>query len=123
MKAEPRWDEALPSIRLETDNEFYDYQAKYVSDDTRYLLPSGLGATDEAEIGALSLRAFRSLGCSVWGRVDVMRDAQGNFQVLEVNTIPGMTSHSLVPMAARATGLEVPALVQRILELSLQEER
>lgn len=114
-------DTALPSIRLETDNEFYDYEAKYLSDDTRYHCPSGLTARDEAEIAALSLRAFRSLGCSVWGRVDVMRDAAGRFFVLEVNTVPGMTSHSLVPMAAAATGMAIPELVQRIVELSLQE--
>jgi D-alanine-D-alanine ligase len=114
-------DDALPSIRLETDNEFYDYEAKYVSDDTRYHCPSGLSASEEAEIAALSLRAFRSLGCSVWGRVDVMRDAAGRFYVLEVNTVPGMTSHSLVPMAAAASGMAIHELVQRILELSLQE--
>jgi len=114
-------DTALPSIRLETDNEFYDYEAKYLSEDTRYHCPSGLTARDEAEIAALSLRAFHSLGCSVWGRVDVMRDAAGRFFVLEVNTVPGMTSHSLVPMAAAASGLAIPALVQRIVELSLQE--
>ncbi len=111
-------DDALPSIRLETDNEFYDYEAKYVSDDTRYHCPSGLTTAEEAEMAALSLRAFRSLGCSVWGRVDVMRDAGGRFYVLEVNTMPGMTSHSLVPMAARAAGMDIPSLVERILELS-----
>jgi D-alanine-D-alanine ligase len=114
-------DKALPSIRLETDNEFYDYAAKYISDDTRYHCPSGLSAADEAEIADLALRAFRSLGCSVWGRVDVMRDAAGRFYVLEVNTVPGMTSHSLVPMAAAATGMAIPELVQRIVELSVQE--
>lgn len=114
-------DRALPSIRLETDNEFYDYEAKYISDDTRYHCPSGLTAHEETEIAALSLRAFRSLGCAVWGRVDVMRDASGQFFVLEVNTVPGMTSHSLVPMAAAATGMAIPALVQRIVELSIGE--
>ncbi|HEY6130570.1 MAG TPA: D-alanine--D-alanine ligase [Halioglobus sp.] len=114
-------DQALPSIRLETKNEFYDYEAKYISDDTRYHCPSGLTAVEEEEITALALRAFRSLGCAVWGRVDIMRDAGGRFYVLEVNTVPGMTSHSLVPMAAAATGMAIPALVQRIVELSLQE--
>jgi D-alanine-D-alanine ligase len=113
-------DQALPSIRLETDNEFYDYEAKYISNDTRYHCPSGLTQSEEVEIAALSLRAFHSLGCSVWGRVDVMRDAAGRFIVLEVNTVPGMTSHSLVPMAAAAAGMPIPALVQRIVELSLQ---
>jgi D-alanine-D-alanine ligase len=116
-------DQVLPSIRLETDNEFYDYEAKYISNDTRYHCPSGLSESEEAEIGALARRAFHSLGCSVWGRVDVMRDAQGRFMVLEVNTVPGMTSHSLVPMAAAAAGMPIPALVQRIVELSLQEQR
>lgn len=114
-------DRALPSIRLETNNEFYDYEAKYISDDTRYHCPSGLNAHEEAEIAALALRAFQSLGCSVWGRVDVMRDRAGRFYVLEVNTVPGMTSHSLVPMAAAAAGMPIPELVQRIVELSLLE--
>ena len=111
-------DQALPSIRTETDNEFYDYEAKYLSDDTRYLCPAGLSVEDEAEVGALALAAFESLGCAVWGRVDTMRDVDGRFYVLEVNTIPGMTSHSLVPMAARQAGMDVPDLVERILALS-----
>lgn len=114
---------ALPSIRLETDNTFYDYEAKYLSDDTRYHLPSGLSADDEREIGELALRAFNTLGCAVWGRVDIMREASGRFLVLEVNTVPGMTSHSLVPMAARATGLAMPELVSRIAQLSVGEVR
>jgi D-alanine-D-alanine ligase len=113
-------DEALPSIRLETDNEFYDYEAKYLSEETRYHCPSGLDAAAEAELAALAQRAFRSLDCSVWGRVDIMRDSDGRFYVLEVNTIPGMTSHSLVPMAARAAGLDIEALVERIVQLSLE---
>jgi len=116
-------DEALPSIRLETDNAFYDYEAKYLSDDTRYLIPSGLDEAAEAELADLSLRAFDSLGCEVWGRVDVMRDSDGRFQVLEVNTVPGMTSHSLVPMAAAARGMDVTALVARIVALSLEVNR
>ena len=111
-------DQALPAIRLETDNEFYDYDAKYLSDDTRYLCPCGLSSAEETEMAALALRAFRSLDCSVWGRVDIMRDAGGRFYVLEVNTIPGMTSHSLVPMAAAAAGLDIQALVGRIVQLS-----
>ncbi|MEP1470684.1 MAG: D-alanine--D-alanine ligase [Halieaceae bacterium] len=111
-------DRALPSIRMETDNEFYDYEAKYLSDDTRYHCPSELTETEEKEVAALALRAFQSVGCAVWGRVDTMRDSDGKFYVLEVNTIPGMTSHSLVPMAARAAGMEVPALVERIMALS-----
>jgi D-alanine-D-alanine ligase len=111
-------DEALPSIRMVTDNEFYDYDAKYLSDDTSYHCPSGLNASEEAQVGAMALAAFRSLGCAGWGRVDTMRDSDGRFFVLEVNTIPGMTSHSLVPMAARQAGMEVPALVERILTLA-----
>jgi len=114
-------DRALPSIRLEPKNEFYDYEAKYLSDETVYHCPSGLDASGEARIGRLALAAFHALGCSVWGRVDIMRDADGGFYLLEVNTIPGMTSHSLVPMAARAAGMEMPALVRRIVELSLAE--
>jgi D-alanine-D-alanine ligase len=115
--------EALPAIRLETDREFYDYAAKYLADDTRYHCPSGLSEADEAQAAALALAAFRSLGCAVWGRVDLMRDADGRFYVLEVNTVPGMTSHSLVPMAARAGGLDIPALVARIVALSQEERR
>jgi D-alanine-D-alanine ligase len=111
-------DRALPSIRMETDNEFYDYEAKYLSDDTSYHCPSGLDDAGEAEVAALALQAFSTLGCEVWGRVDTMRDADGTFYVLEVNTIPGMTDHSLVPMAAKQAGMSVPALVERILELS-----
>jgi D-alanine-D-alanine ligase len=111
-------DEALPSIRMETDNEFYDYEAKYLSEETRYHCPSDLNEAEEAQIAELALRAFRSVGCSVWGRVDVMRDADGDFYVLEVNTIPGMTSHSLVPMAAAVAGMDIAALVRRIVELS-----
>ena len=114
-------DEALPSIRMETDREFYDYEAKYLSDETRYHCPSDLDEAAETEVAALALRAFRSLGCSVWGRVDLMRDADGTFFVLEVNTVPGMTSHSLVPMAARVAGLDIAALVSRIVTLSLGE--
>ena len=116
-------DQVLPSIRMETDNTFYDYEAKYFSDETRYHCPSGLSDEEEAELGALALRAFNTVACEVWGRVDVMRDQRGDFHVLEVNTSPGMTSHSLVPMAAAATGLSMPALVRTIVELSMAEVR
>lgn len=116
-------DRTLPSIRMETDNEFYDYEAKYLSDKTRYLCPSELSEAEEQELAALSLRAFASLDCSVWGRVDIMRAANGEFLVLEVNTVPGMTSHSLVPMAAAAAGMDMAALVEKIVALSLQEAR
>jgi D-alanine-D-alanine ligase len=107
--------EALPPIRLETDRRFYDYEAKYLADDTRYLCPCGLPPEREEELKALSLAAFDSLGCSGWGRVDLMLDGSGNFQLLEVNTVPGMTDHSLVPMAAKALGIGFDELVIRIL--------
>jgi D-alanine-D-alanine ligase len=108
--------EPLPLIRLETPRTFYDYQAKYFSDDTRYICPSGLAAEQEGRIQAQALRAFKLIGCSGWGRVDVMIDRTGEPYLLEVNTIPGMTDHSLVPMAARARGIEFEDLCVRILE-------
>lgn len=111
-------DEILPSIRIKTASEFYDYEAKYISDDTEYFCPSGLSVEQEAELQALVLAAWRALGCSGWGRVDVMADGEGNFHLLEVNTSPGMTSHSLVPMAAKQAGYSFPQLVARILELA-----
>jgi len=111
--------EALPVIGLRTDHTFYDYEAKYESNDTDYLLPSGLSLEEEKSIGNLAMRAFSALGCSGWGRVDLMKDARGRFWLLEVNTIPGMTDHSLVPMAARAAGMSFEELVVRILEQTL----
>ena len=113
---------ALPSIRMETDNDFYDYEAKYLSDDTRYHCPSNLSADEELVVSDMALKAFNSLGCSIWGRVDMMRHSDGEFYVLEVNTIPGMTSHSLVPMAAAAAGMDIATLVQRIVELSVEAQ-
>lgn len=109
-------EEPLPLIRLETPRVFYDYQAKYFADDTRYICPCGLPAEHERRIQAAALDAFRLLGCSGWGRVDVMLDHGGEPYLLEVNTIPGMTDHSLVPMAARARGIAFEDLVLRILE-------
>ena len=111
--------EVLPPIKLETDHSFYDYNAKYLADDTRYLCPCGLDQDREAELKELALTAFNSLGCSGWGRVDVMCDQAGNFQLLEVNTVPGMTDHSLVPMAAKAEGYSFDELVLKILDTSL----
>jgi D-alanine-D-alanine ligase len=111
-------EQALPLIRLETPREFYDYEAKYVADDTRYLVPCGLPPEREREIQALCLKAFRALGCSGWGRVDLMLDRAGEPWLLEVNTAPGMTDHSLVPMAARAAGISYEDLCLRILEAS-----
>ncbi len=112
-------EEALPTIRLETPRTFYDYEAKYLSDTTRYLCPCGLDGQIERRLQEQSLAAFRLLDCSGWGRVDLMLDANGNPYFLEVNTVPGMTDHSLVPMAARAAGIEFDELVLRILETSL----
>ena len=109
----------LPSIRIESNAEFYDYQAKYFSNETQYLCPSELSELREQELQELCLQAFDSVGCRGWGRVDVMVDGQGNFQLLEVNTVPGMTSHSLVPMAAKAAGLSFDQLIEKVLEVSL----
>jgi D-alanine-D-alanine ligase len=111
-------DEALPSIRIVPASTYYDYHAKYIADSTQYICP-GLDGAAETELRALALAAFRTAGCSGWGRVDIMRDQhRGNF-LLEVNTSPGMTSHSLVPKAALAAGIEFDELVWRILETSL----
>jgi D-alanine-D-alanine ligase len=112
---------ALPTIRIVPAGEYYDYHAKYVAEDTQYLCP-GLKGGDEDAMRALALDAFRASGASGWGRVDVMRDAQGRNFLLEVNTTPGMTSHSLVPKAARAAGIEFAELVWRILETSFDRE-
>ncbi len=109
----------LPSIRIESNAEFYDYQAKYFSNETQYLCPSELSEPREQDLQELCLQAFESVGCRGWGRVDVMVDGQGNYQLLEVNTVPGMTSHSLVPMAAKAAGLSFDQLVEKVLEVSL----
>ncbi len=110
--------DALPLIRLETPRDFYDYEAKYVADDTRYICPCGLPAPEERAIQAAAVRAFDVLGCRGWGRVDLMLDRAGSPYFLEVNTSPGMTDHSLVPMAARAAGLSFDDLCVRILELA-----
>jgi D-alanine-D-alanine ligase len=110
--------EALPTIRIVPAGEYYDYHAKYVSDDTQYICP-GLHGSAETEMRALALEAFRTSACSGWGRVDLMRDRDGQNYLLEVNTTPGMTSHSLVPKGAKAFGIEFDELVWRILETSL----
>ncbi len=112
--------EALPLIRLETDHPFYDYDAKYLADDTRYLIPCGLSETDERALQALSLAAFDAIGASGWARVDILVDRAGAPWLIEVNTVPGMTSHSLVPMAARAVGIDFDELVWRILAQTLE---
>ena len=106
----------LPLIRIEAPQGSYDYQSKYFSDDTRYLCPCGLPAQKEAALKALSLAAFRLLGCTGWGRVDLMLDVAGDPWLLEANTAPGMTGHSLVPIAARAVGISYEELCVKILE-------
>jgi D-alanine-D-alanine ligase len=117
-------DRGLPSIRIEPATEFYDYQAKYFRDDTRYHCPSGLDEAAEAELQAAALAAFRVTDCQGWGRVDFMRDGgSGKFYFIEINTTPGMTDHSLVPMAARRAGIDFDELVWRVLESSFARER
>jgi D-alanine-D-alanine ligase len=115
-------EQALPSIRIETPQTFYDYEAKYFRDDTRYFCPSGLSSAAESHLKNLSLAAFDATGASGWGRADFMMDASGRPLLLEINTIPGMTSHSLVPMAARAVGIDFEELVWRVLETSFTRE-
>ncbi len=113
-------DRALPVIRLQTDRNFYDFEAKYQSNDTQYLCPCGLPEAKEKELQALALEAFRIVGARGWGRIDAMMDEQGQFWLLEVNTVPGMTDHSLVPMAARAEGMAFQQLVLTILAQTLE---
>ena len=116
-------DTALPSIRIVPAGEYYDYHAKYLAEDTQYLCPGLEDAAAEREMQALALAAFRAAGCTGWGRVDVMRDKAGNNYLLEVNTAPGMTSHSLVPKAARQVGIGFEELCWRVLETSLEAAR
>jgi D-alanine-D-alanine ligase len=117
-------DRALPSIRIQPATEFYDYQAKYFRNDTQYHCPSGLDARAEAELSAAALATFRVTDCSGWGRVDFMREAStGKFYFIEINTTPGMTDHSLVPMAARQAGIDFDELVWRVLESSFVRQR
>jgi D-alanine-D-alanine ligase len=111
-------DRALPSIRIQPATTFYDYEAKYLRDDTQYFCPSGLSKPAEEHLAALGLAAFAVVGADGWGRADFMMDGAGRPQLLEVNTVPGMTDHSLVPMAAKAAGINFDELVWRILESS-----
>lgn len=113
--------EALPVIRLKTPNEFYDFEAKYESHSTEYRCPCGLDAATEQHCQELAVNAFKALDMSGWGRVDLMADHDGNFYLLEANSVPGMTDHSLVPMAAKAVDMDFDALVWRILETSVGE--
>ena len=113
---------ALPVVKIVPKNEFYDYEAKYLRDDTEYLCPCGLSADKEAQIQQEALQAFRAIGCHGWGRVDFLMDEQGNHFFLEVNTSPGMTDHSLVPMAAKAAGISFDELVVKILSMTLKDD-
>jgi D-alanine-D-alanine ligase len=110
---------ALPSIRIVPAGEWYDYHAKYIADDTQYLCP-GMEGEQEDEIRSVALAAFKAAGCAGWGRVDVMRDRVRGLQLIEVNTAPGMTSHSLVPKAAGQVGIGFEDLCWRILEQTVQ---
>ena len=112
-------DVVLPAIKLETKRDFYDYQAKYEDDDTQYICPCGLGVDTEKSLGVLSLKACHSLGVSGWARADILIDATGRPFLIEVNTVPGMTSHSLVPMAAKEAGVSFEQLVMQILASSM----
>ncbi|MFM6988344.1 MAG: D-alanine--D-alanine ligase [Arenimonas sp.] len=115
-------DTALPSVRIVPAGDWYDYHAKYVADDTQYLCP-GLDGDDEAAIRALALAGFRAAGCDGWGRVDIMRHGDGRLMLMEVNTAPGMTSHSLVPKAAAQVGIDFPTVCWLVLESSLEGAR
>ncbi|MFL0810589.1 MAG: D-alanine--D-alanine ligase [Agarilytica sp.] len=111
---------ALPAIELKTNNAFYDYDAKYLSNDTEYFCPCKISDSEEGLLASIALSAFDALGCSGWGRIDFMQDQAGRFYLLEANTVPGMTSHSLVPMAAKAAGLSFNELLLEILWSTLE---
>ncbi|MDF2181542.1 D-alanine--D-alanine ligase [Neptuniibacter sp. CAU 1671] len=111
--------QALPVIKLETSHDFYDYDAKYLANDTRYRFDHGLTPEQALELKQLAEQAFAVIGCRGWGRVDVMQDEQGNFQLLEINTAPGMTDHSLLPMAAADAGISFEELVVKILQTTV----
>ncbi|APE29788.1 D-alanine--D-alanine ligase [Halomonas aestuarii] len=113
--------DVLPAIRVEVPSGFYDYEAKYLSNDTRYHLPCGLSGEEEADLADLCREAFAAIGAEGWGRIDVMRDGHGRFWLIEVNTVPGMTDHSLVPQSAAHAGIDFDTLVLRI--LATAEER
>jgi D-alanine-D-alanine ligase len=115
--------QALPVVQIVAGNAFYDYHAKYKASDTRYICPCGLSDKEEQALQQLAITAFESVGCSGWGRVDVMQTQQGEFLLLEVNTVPGMTQRSLVPMAAQAAGISFEQLVVEILRLGVAEDR
>lgn len=113
-------DQILPAIQLSTSHQFYDYDAKYKADDTKYICPAPLSDSKSQELENICRQAFTSIGATGWGRVDVMQDESGRFWLLELNTVPGMTSHSLVPMSAKQVGLSFGDLVLKILDTSLE---
>lgn len=115
-------EQALPVIQLKTPHEFYDYEAKYLANDTEYLCPTDLSEEEEQQLQRLALSAFKAIGVTSWGRVDFMRDQNGRYWIIEINTIPGMTDHSLVPMAAKAAGINFEDLVWKILALAVEPE-
>lgn len=112
---------AYPAVLVKPKDNFYDYQAKYISGSTKYICPMAHSKDEEIALRALALKAYQSLGCQGWGRVDLMRDLNGNFSLLEVNTIPGMTDKSLVPMSAQASGITYDQIVYQILETTLAD--
>lgn len=112
----------LPAIQLSTSHQFYDYEAKYKADDTQYLCPAPLSDAKREELENICRQAVSSIGATGWGRVDVMQDENGRFWLLELNTVPGMTSHSLVPISAKVAGLEFGDLVLKILDTSLEKQ-
>jgi D-alanine-D-alanine ligase len=113
-------DEALPVIQLKTPHDFYDFEAKYQANTTEYLCPCGLSQEDELACQGIAIKAFKALRMSGWGRIDFMRDKQGQFYLLEANSVPGMTDHSLVPMAAKAAGIDFEELVTIVLGMTLE---
>jgi len=115
-------EQALPVLQLKTPHAFYDYEAKYQANDTEYLCPTDLSAEEEQQLQRLALSAFKAIGVTSWGRVDFMRDQNGHYWIIEINTVPGMTDHSLVPMAAKAAGMNFEDLVWKILTLAATSE-
>lgn len=113
----------LPSIRIVTPHAFYDYEAKYFVDTTEYFCPSGLPPREEKQLADLAWKAYKTCGCEHWGRVDVMRDTSGRFYLIEINPIPGMTDHSLVPKAAATVGIDFDTLVWMVLQETLTEKK
>ena len=114
---------ALPAIKIETERDFYDYHAKYLDDGTRYLCPCGLSQEAEDELAGLALEAFDAIGAGGWGRIDILLDENGRPYLIDANTVPGMTDHSLVPMAARQAGMDFDNLVLQVLDTSMQAAR